>query len=74
MILNEFFKKEPEAFQDLKQDNSQPELGDLRKTHLTLRQLNKLRRMNDIRTVEYKDKLKLVRQQYAPAPAPPAGM
>jgi len=71
MILNEFFKKEPEAFQDLSQDNSQPELGDLRKTHLTLRQLNKLRRMNDVRTVEYKEKLKLVRQQYAPPPVAP---
>jgi hypothetical protein len=71
MILQEFFNKEPEAYQDVKQDNSQPQLGDLRKTHLTLRQLNKLRKMNDIRAVEYKEKLKLVRQQYAP-PAQPA--
>jgi hypothetical protein len=70
MILNEFYNKEPEAYQDLEQDNSQLELGDLRKTHLTLRQLNKLRRMNDVRMVEYKEKLKLVRQQYAPPPAP----
>ena len=70
MILQEFFNKEPEAYQDVKQDNSQPQLGDLRKTHLTLRQLNKLRKMNDIRQVEYKEKLKLVRQQYAP-PAQP---
>jgi hypothetical protein len=71
MILQEFFNKEPEAYQDVAQDNSQPQLGDLRKTHLTLRQLNKLRKMNDVRTVEYKEKLKLVRQQYAP-PAQPA--
>jgi hypothetical protein len=71
MILQEFFNKEPEAYQDVAQDNSQPQLGDLRKTHLTLRQLNKLRKMNDIRQVEYKEKLKLVRQQYAP-PAQPA--
>jgi hypothetical protein len=71
MILQEFFNKEPEAYQDVAQDNSQPQLGDLRKTHLTLRQLNKLRKMNDIRAVEYKEKLKLVRQQYAP-PAQPA--
>jgi hypothetical protein len=70
MILNEFWSKEPEAYQDLGQDNSNVQLGDLRKTHLTLRQLNKLRKMNDVRTVEYKEKLKLVRQQYAPAPAP----
>ena len=72
MILNEFYNKDPDAYQDLEQDNSQLELGDLRKTHLTLRQLNKLRRMNDVRMVEYKEKLKLVRQQYAPAPAAPA--
>jgi hypothetical protein len=71
MILQEFFNKEPEAYQDVSQDNSQPQLGDLRKTHLTLRQLNKLRKMNDVRAVEYKEKLKLVRQQYAP-PAQPA--
>ena len=71
MILNEFFNKEPEAYQDLSQDNSQPELGDLRKTRLTLRQINKLRKMNDVRAYEYKEKLKLVRQQYAPPPAPP---
>ena len=72
MLLNEFFHKDPSAYQDLKQDNSQPELGDLRKSRLTLRQLNKLRMMNDVRMVEYKEKLKLVRQQYAPPPAPPA--
>jgi hypothetical protein len=71
MILQEFWNKEPEAYQDLEQDNSQPQLGDLRKTHLTLRQLNKLRKMNDVRAVEYKEKLKRVRQQYAP-PAQPA--
>jgi hypothetical protein len=36
-----------------------------------LRQLRKLRQMNDVRTYEYKEKLKLIRQQYAPPPAPP---
>jgi hypothetical protein len=72
MLLNEFFRKDPEAFQDLSQDNSQPQESDLRKTRLTLRQLNKLRKMNDVRTYELKEKLKLVRKQYAPPPAPPA--
>ncbi len=71
MLLQEFWHKDSPAYQDLEQDNSQPRLGDLRKTHLTLRQLNKLRRMNDVRQVEYKDKLKLIRQQYAPPAAPP---
>jgi len=70
MLLQEFWKKEPEAYQDLTQDNSQVQLGDLRKTRLTLRQINKLRKMNDVRTYEYKEKLKKIRTQYAPPPAP----
>lgn len=71
MILNELYKKEPESYQDVSQDNSQPRLGDLRKTRLTLRQLKKLRQMNDVRTYEYKEKLQQVRKQYAPPAAPP---
>ena len=72
MILNEIYEKSPEAYQDVGQDNSQPKLDDLRKTRLTLRQLNKLRQMNDVRSYEYKQKLKQVKQQYAPPPAAPA--
>jgi hypothetical protein len=72
MILNELYDKSPDAYQDLSQDNSQTQLGDLRKTRLTLRQLNKLRQMNDVRSYEYKEKLKNIRNQYAPAPAAPA--
>ena len=72
MILNEIYERSPEAYQDISQDNSQPQLDNLRKTRLTLRQLNKLRQMNDVRSIEYKEKLKLVKQQYAPPPAAPA--
>ena len=68
MNLFEFIEKEPEAMQDLGDDNSQPQLGQLRKTKLTLRQLNKLRQMNDLRSLEYKEELKQVKKQYA-APA-----
>ena len=71
MILNELYQRQPEGLQDLSQDNSQPTMGDLRKTHLTLKQLRKLRMMNDVRTYEYKEKLASVRKQYAPPPAPP---
>jgi len=70
MILNELYERSPAAYQDVAQDNSQPRLGDLRKSKLTLRQLNKLRRMNDVRSFEFKEKLKRVQQQYAP-PAQP---
>jgi hypothetical protein len=72
MILNEIYSREPEAYQDLSQDNSQPQLNNLRKTRLTLRQLNKLRQMQDVRTWEFKEKLKKVKKQYAPAPVAPA--
>jgi hypothetical protein len=71
MILTELWHKQPEAFQDVAQDNSQPTMGDLRKSRLTLRQLRKLRQMNDVRTYEYKEKLELIRKQYAPPPAAP---
>lgn len=72
MLLQEFWKKAPEAYQDVSQDNSQVTKSDLRKTRLTLQQLNKLRKMNDVRAYEYKEKLKRVRQQYAPPPQPMA--
>jgi hypothetical protein len=72
MILNELYRREPEGYQDTSQDNSQPTYGDLRKSHLTLKQLRKLRQMNDVRTYEYKEKLALIRKQYAPPPAAPA--
>ena len=72
MLLQEFWKKDPEGYQDLSQDNSQTDEYDLRKTRLTLRQLNKLRKMNDVRTYEFKEKLKLIRKQYSPPLMPAA--
>ena len=71
MLLQEIWNREPEAYQDLSQDNSQTTAHDLRKTRLTLRQLNKLRRMNDVRKYEYNEKLKKIRTQYSPPAAPP---
>jgi hypothetical protein len=71
MILNELYQRDPGAYQDINQDNSQPEMGQLRKTRLTLRQISKLRQMNDIRKIEFRNKLKLIKTQYSP-PAEPA--
>ena len=70
MILTELYQRNPDQYQDLSQDNSQPKLGDLRKTKLTLRQINKLRCMNDVRAYEFKEKLKKVKTMYSP-PAQP---
>ena len=68
MILNEIYQQQPEAYQDVSQDNSQLSggQGDFRKTRLTLRQLRKLRQMNDVRSYEYKEKLKDIKKQYSP--------
>ena len=70
MILTELYQAVPAAYQDVGQDNTQPSLGDLRKTKLTLRQINKLRRLNDVRAYEFREKLQRVQTQYAP-PAQP---
>jgi predicted DNA-binding ArsR family transcriptional regulator len=64
MFLSEMFNANNGAYQDLSLDNSVNKLHDLRKTKLTLAQINQLRKMNDQRTVEYVEKIKLVRQQY----------
>lgn len=71
MILLEFFDKVPDAYQDLSDDNSQLKLNNLRKTKLTLKQINKLRRMNDVRTYEYKEQLKKIKKQYFVPPQTP---
>ena len=71
MILNELYSREPNAYQDLSDDNSQPKIDQLRKTRLTLAQIRKLRLMNDARKIETKEKLKYIKLQYAP-PAEPA--
>lgn len=70
MLLTEMFDQAPESYQDLSADNSQTTQYDLRKTRLTLRQINKLRQMLDVRNYEFKQKLEKIQAQYAP-PAQP---
>ena len=71
MNLFEFFQGPKEGYQDVEDDNSQLQLHDLRKTKLTLKQINKLRQLNDVRMYEYQENIKQVKKQYAP-PAQPA--
>lgn len=70
MLLREFYNRVPEGYQDVKNDNSQPQLGDTRKSKLTLGMLNQLNRLHDIRLAEYSEKIKDIKIQYAP-PAQP---
>ena len=71
MILIEIYDQNLAGFQDVQDDNSAITLSDLRKTKLTLRQINKLRQMNDTRIYEKSKNLIQIRKQYAP-PAQPA--
>jgi len=59
------------GYQDLSKDKSQNKIEDLRKTKLTLAQINQLRKMNDQRAVEFKEQMEKVKIMYA-APPPAA--
>jgi hypothetical protein len=71
--MNVFELTEPASsgYSTEKDDNTALGLSDLRKTKLTIKQLNRLRIMNDIRKLEHEKKIDSVQQQYkAPAAAP----
>ena len=78
MLLNEFIyfdSQQSEQIEDLRynsdNDTSVLKSKDLRKTRLTLRMLNDLRKAGDAREQEKKEELGLVRKMYA-APPPEA--
>ncbi len=66
MKLFEMFDQAVAGYQDVSADNSQPKWKESRKTKLTLKQIRKLRKMNDVRNYEKVNYLKKVHQQYAP--------
>jgi len=68
MKLFEFYDAPDATFQEQKNDNSVPELGDLRKTKLTLKQISKMRKMYDMRNYEKTQDLKRIQAQFAPPP------
>jgi hypothetical protein len=59
---------------DSNNDTSVLKSKDLRKTRLTLRMLNDLRKAGDAREVETRENLALVRKMYAPPPAEAASV
>jgi hypothetical protein len=72
MNLLEIFKPEPKGYSTEKDDNTALKLSDMRKTKLTIKQLNRLRIMNDVRKLEHEKKVNSVQQQYkAPAAEAP---
>ena len=66
------FQEYRKGYQDLANDKSQNKIEDLRKTRLTLAQINQLRKMNDQRTIEFKESLKKIQTQYGQSAAPAA--
>jgi hypothetical protein len=66
MNLNEMFTDplEQSGHRTEKDDNTPVKLSDLRKTKLTIAQLNRLRIMNDVRKLEHEQDLEQVRKQY----------
>lgn len=59
------------GYQDVSMDKSQQKIEDLRKTKLTLAQINQLRKMNDQRAIEFKENLQKVKTMYAQPVAAP---
>jgi hypothetical protein len=64
MNLFELFDKSVPGYQSIEDDNTQISKYDLRKTRLTLKQINKIRLMNDVRNFERKQKLSAIQDQY----------
>lgn len=73
MRLNEMYDAPIEGYQDISADNSKPQWKQSRKTKLTLAQIRKLRKMNDVRNFEKKKYLKKVHEQYGMAAATETG-
>ena len=70
MFLNEMFAEYKKGYQELSNDKSQQKVEDLRKTRLTLAQINQIRKMNDQRTIEQKEHMEKVKAMYGQTAAP----
>lgn len=68
MFLSEL--AQPKKTEDKQyQDSSVAMKTDTRKTRLTLEQISKLRKLNDLKAAEYQDSIAEIRRQFAPAPS-----
>jgi hypothetical protein len=75
MNITEIFDSEDiEGFRTEKDDKSVPTLNDVRKTKLTLAQLNRLRIMSDVRSLEHEQHIDKVQSQYKSPPEEGGGM
>ena len=65
MKLMEMFDAPVQGYQDAEKDSSRPKWKQTRKSKLTLRQIRKLRKMNDVRNYEKANYLKKINAQYS---------
>lgn len=71
MNITDIFETNSQGRRTESEDNTALNQSDLRKTKLTLAQINKLRVMNDVRRLEHEEKVDSVKKQYsAPQSAP----
>ena len=73
MNVFELFEPMPIGRHTEKEDSSVMKISDLRKTRLSLAQINRMRVMNDVRKLEHEQKLKKVHKQYQAAGGDAAG-
>lgn len=71
MLITELFAEMPAGYRTEKDDGTVLKLSDLRKTRLTLGQINRLRAMNDVRNFEREKKIDTISKQYKPAEQAP---
>jgi hypothetical protein len=79
MILRELFYIDPDTRHiandlryDADRDGSTMHRGDTRKTRLTLRQINELRKSSEAHILEQESELDFIHSMYATPPAPAA--
>ena len=65
MNIVDIFETNSEGRRTESEDNTAVTQSDLRKTKLTLAQINKLRVMNDVRRLEHEEKVDSVKKQYS---------
>ena len=69
MFIAELYEPAKPGYHSSSEDQTPMKLSDLRKTRLTLADLNRLRMASDVRKVEHENKLDKVTKQYKPPAA-----
>lgn len=70
MKLLEFFHEFDKTFHNASEDESKARSKDARKTRLTLQQINKLRRIDDMRKIEHERGVARLKLLYGPKEQP----